>query len=169
MKVDPFIVPIPEKYLNSRDPQERDFYRYLVRFLHDLWRRTGGGDDAIELITNTTITGNDTGASALSEIFNRIEQQQLVANNVPRFAEYNPVTATRDYTAAPYDFVNAKNNARITLPSYGSVIVRNGDGSRIELWADGRDINDKKFIEIRRQGTALFLQYFIDDDEWFIR
>lgn len=167
MKVDPFIVPVPDAFQNNRETQ--DYFRYLHRFLHDLWKRTGGGDDLIETTVNTTITGNDTSSGALSEIFDRIEQQQLIANNVPQFAEYNPVTANRDYTASPYDFVNAKNKARITLPPYGSVIVRNGDGSRIELWADGREINGKKMLELRRQGTALFLQYFIDDNEWFIR
>jgi hypothetical protein len=45
-KVDPFVAPIPRKFLN--DPELRPFFEYLNRFLHDLVIRTGGGTDAIE-------------------------------------------------------------------------------------------------------------------------
>lgn len=44
-QVDPFIQPIPKKIL--QDPEVRDYFQYLHRFLHDLWVRTGGGDDQI--------------------------------------------------------------------------------------------------------------------------
>lgn len=45
-KVDPFVAPIPRKFLN--DPELRPFFEYLNRFLHDLFIRTGGGEDVIE-------------------------------------------------------------------------------------------------------------------------
>ena len=44
-KVDPFIVKWPNKWV--RDPEIGPVLQYLNRFLHDLWQRTGGGDDAI--------------------------------------------------------------------------------------------------------------------------
>lgn len=46
--VDPFVAPIPRKFLN--DPELRPFFEYLNRFLHDLFIRSGGGDDEIEVI-----------------------------------------------------------------------------------------------------------------------
>jgi len=46
--VDPFIQPIPEIF--ASDPVLRAYWEYLHRFLHDIWIRTGGGDDAIEII-----------------------------------------------------------------------------------------------------------------------
>lgn len=45
MQVDPFVIPIPEQF--RKDPNVNAFMQYLVRFLHDLWTRTGAGDDAI--------------------------------------------------------------------------------------------------------------------------
>jgi len=53
-KVDPFTAPIPPKFLN--DPELRPFFEYLNRFLHDLFVRTGGGDDAIENIEESSVT-----------------------------------------------------------------------------------------------------------------
>jgi outer membrane murein-binding lipoprotein Lpp len=57
-KVDPFVAPIPRKFLN--DPELRPFFEYLNRFLHDLFIRTGGGDDSIESIEEATAAEADT-------------------------------------------------------------------------------------------------------------
>jgi len=44
-QVDPFVIPIPKALL--ADPEVRFYHEYLNKFLHDLWIRTGGGNDAI--------------------------------------------------------------------------------------------------------------------------
>ncbi len=44
-EVDPFVAPIPKPW--AEDPEIAPFAVYLNRFLHDLWVRTGGGDDLI--------------------------------------------------------------------------------------------------------------------------
>jgi hypothetical protein len=44
-KVDPFVAPIPRPW--AEDPEVEPFARYLNRFLHDIWIRTGGGTDII--------------------------------------------------------------------------------------------------------------------------
>jgi hypothetical protein len=46
VNVDPFVIRWPKKW--ESDPELRDVLRYLNRFLHDLWIRTGGGPDLIE-------------------------------------------------------------------------------------------------------------------------
>lgn len=56
--VDPFVAPIPRKFLE--DPETRPFFEYLNRFLHDLFIRTGGGDDAIEAIEEVAAAEADT-------------------------------------------------------------------------------------------------------------
>jgi hypothetical protein len=43
--VDPFIIQWPQKWV--RDPEIGPVVTYLNRFLHDLYLRTGGGNDAI--------------------------------------------------------------------------------------------------------------------------
>jgi len=44
-KVDPFVIKWPIQWLT--DPEIEPVIRYLNRFLHDLWIRTGGGNDDI--------------------------------------------------------------------------------------------------------------------------
>lgn len=44
-RVDPFLIPIPRKILEDRE--SRVYFEYLNRFLHDLWARTGGGNDDV--------------------------------------------------------------------------------------------------------------------------
>lgn len=44
-QVDPFLLPIPRAL--RQDKETRVFMEYLVRWNHDMWQRTGGGDDAI--------------------------------------------------------------------------------------------------------------------------
>lgn len=46
VRVDPFLHPIPKELL--KNPATRAFFEYLIRFLHDLWKRTGGGNDLID-------------------------------------------------------------------------------------------------------------------------
>lgn len=166
-RVDPFVIPIPPELL--KDPQTREFFEYFVRWAYDIWIRTGGGDDAVENANieekypwELTPLPEDNSASPLHFVTNQVE--------VDRF---NAVSKSIDYVASDFDFVNAKSKATITLPEYprdGSVvIVRNGDGLPIKLNGNGRLINGQSAGIIYRKGTALTLQYFIDDNEWFAR
>ena len=70
-KVDPFVAPIPRKFLN--DPELRPFFEYLNRFLHDLFIRTGGGDDAIEAVQEVAAAEADT--SRLFATIKRLERR----------------------------------------------------------------------------------------------
>ena len=70
-KVDPFVAQIPRKFLN--DPELRPFFEYLNRFLHDLFIRTGGGDDAIEGIEEVAAAEADT--SRLFATIKRLERR----------------------------------------------------------------------------------------------
>jgi len=87
--------------------------------------------------------------------------------------EYRAVTVTTNYTALDKDFVNAKSGATITMPEFPSendtIIIRNGDGTKIGLSGNGKNINGSKTGLINRQSTSLVLQYFIDTDEWLVR
>lgn len=48
-RVDPFVIPIPPELL--KDPQTREFFEYFVRWAHDIWLRTGGGNDAVDRLS----------------------------------------------------------------------------------------------------------------------
>ncbi len=43
--VDPFMVQIPPKLME--DKETREFFEYFVRWAHDMWIRSGAGDDAV--------------------------------------------------------------------------------------------------------------------------
>lgn len=44
-KVDPFVIPLPQKL--AGDPELAPFFRYLSKWNHDMWQRTGAGNDDI--------------------------------------------------------------------------------------------------------------------------
>ena len=50
VSVDPFVIPIPQKWLN--DPELAPTVQYMWRFLYDLWSRTGAGDDYVSDLTD---------------------------------------------------------------------------------------------------------------------
>lgn len=58
-QVDP-LYPVPAKLAN--DPEAGPYFQFLHRFLHDLWNRTGGGNDLVDSTgqvgDDETITGN---------------------------------------------------------------------------------------------------------------
>jgi len=84
-----------------------------------------------------------------------------------------PTTETTNVTMVDYQFVNAKNSITVTFPQYpvenSFVIVRNGDGSKITLDGNGKNINGSSSGVLRRATTTIEFFYFIDDDEWFAR
>lgn len=44
-KVDPFVIPIPMAL--NKDPEVRRYFEYLNRWAHDMWVRSGAGDDKL--------------------------------------------------------------------------------------------------------------------------
>lgn len=72
-KVDPFVIQWPEKWM--QDNEIRPVIEYLNRFLHDLFIRTGGGDDLIEAVAETTAAEADTSRllSAISRLEKRVK------------------------------------------------------------------------------------------------
>lgn len=63
--VDPYIQRIPKKFLE--DPETREWAVYLNRFLHDMWVRSGAGNDFI--------ADSQTGAQTTIASINQIQQQ----------------------------------------------------------------------------------------------
>lgn len=102
------------------------------------------------------------------------ETQSFIYPTLPSVTQsFNAVSVTNNYAALDYDFINAKNRAVITFPrcpdENSVIIVRNGDGSKITLGGNGRNINGSTTGALQREGTAITFQYFIDSNEWFAR
>jgi len=87
--------------------------------------------------------------------------------------KWNAVSVQSGYTMNSWDFVNAKLNAVITFPLYpdegDGIVVRNGDGSRIKLIGNGRNINGSSTGLLQRKSTSIEFYYFINDNEWLAK
>ena len=164
-EVDPRLGQIPKELLKDREV--RLYFEDLERFLHDSWVRTGGGNDEIANLDIRESYPWPTGiqSSDISKVFNFPQ-----ATDDSRF---RAVTATQSYTANDFEFINAKGNSTITLVKYpvenSVIIIRNGDGSTINLDGNGKTINGSLTGAIRREQTAIELYYFIDSDEWLVK
>lgn len=180
IKVDPFLHPIPSEL--SKNKETRAFFEYFVRWAHDIWLRTGGGDDEI---ANTStresfpwdISESDSGdyGANLSSLYGQDQEtEQAFAYPTDHAVKaYRAVTPTADYTALDHDFINATDNITILFPRHPSenavFIVRNGDGSTIRLDGNGRMMNSELTGTIVSKGTSIEFYYFIDSNEWFAR
>ena len=61
--VDPFVVPIPKAFGKTNTPEEvevHEYFLYLHRHLHDMWQRSGGGNDNLEDVVD--VIGGEEGA-----------------------------------------------------------------------------------------------------------
>lgn len=156
-RVDPYIIKIPAFFANHEDVDVRQWFNYDNLWKHDIWVRTGGGTDLVEEGVSTeteTITQTSTASS---------DSQ----------GGFNAITITSNYTANDYDFVNAKQGARITFPQFPQqnsvIIIRNGDGSGIRLDGNGKNINGSSTGSLTQQETSIEFYYFIESDEWFAK
>ena len=167
-KVDPFLHPIPPELLQNRET--RAFFEYFVRWAHDMWARSGGGDDdiasaQIEESFPWDLSDSSNGGSAnISMLYPSPEAETNT---------FRAVSVASNYTALPFEFVNAANGAVIAFPpspkENGIIVVRNGDGSTIGLDGSGKNINGSTTGELKRKGTAIEFYYFIESDEWLAK
>lgn len=164
--VDPRLQQIPKEL--QQDFNVRVYFEELERFLHDLWARTGGGTDIVE---SAAIEEKYPWPTAQLASEAKEFQYPLILSNAEQV--FNAVTVTGSYTAMPYDFINAKSNAQITFPAYPEensvIIIRNGDGSKITLSGNGRNINGSAAGVLRRESTSIEFYYFIESNEWFAK
>lgn len=90
-KVDPFVIQWPRQWI--ADAEIAPTIKYLNRFLHDLWIRTGGGEDLID----EAVTGSVTESGAVAR--QRAILNQL-ANRVQCLEERSAESATLSKLAA---------------------------------------------------------------------
>ena len=57
-KVDPFVIPIPLAL--NKDAETRKYFEYLNRWAHDMWVRSGAGDDNLSVVSSDSNRKADT-------------------------------------------------------------------------------------------------------------
>ena len=109
----------------------------------------------------------------VNQLADEINAFQYPAIQQQEQAVFTAKTITSNYTALPFDFINAVNGSTITFPQYPEensvIIVRNGDNSTINLNGNGKNINGSSTGVLQRQGTSIEFYYFIDSNEWFAK
>lgn len=164
VKVDPFIAPIPKKILN--DPELKPFFEYFVRWAHDTWVKIGGATDPIS--ENST---RESYPWSLDANIPQITPSPTLFDTSTNIRTFNNVTATKNYTALPWDWINAKKKSTITFPEFPAdgdeIIVRNGDDFNIGLNANGKKINGSSTGIIRDKYSSIRFKFSLVEDEWF--
>ncbi len=192
-RVDPFLIPIPRKILEDRE--SRVYFEYLNRFLHDLWTRTGGGNDDVaesqigELYEPGIETSNvdelvddlevDAAIFGIASNNNqeRIEELEIDSEMFPRQdaeapdGNFDIVVVTSDYTSESNQVivVNSDNPVVITANPF----AEDGEFFHVIRYGTGlvsvqspKLINGQAIKTIIRQYTAPKHLFIADLDTW---
>ena len=167
-KVDPFLHPVPPELLQNRET--REFFEYFVRWAHDMWVRSGGGNDDI---ANAQIEESFPWDLSDNSGVYSANVSMLYPAHDSQPNGLRAVSVSTDYTALPFEFVNATLSATVTFPQNPQendiIVIRNGDGSTINIDGNGRTINGSLTGTLAREGTAIEFYYFIGSDEWLAK
>lgn len=166
-QVDPFIHPIPKEFLSNHST--RSYYEYLHRFLHDLWKRTGGGSDLVA----------DTGTREAYPWSQDDAGEEIKQDSVSNYS-YNEIRIEKltkkvinreSYTCSDNMFILMQNNSKLTLPKHpvrDSVVwFFKQDSTLATINGNGRKINGVNGnITFRKPGIGRQVHYFEDIGEW---
>ncbi|MBL4651270.1 MAG: hypothetical protein JKY53_00185 [Flavobacteriales bacterium] len=127
--VDPFVIEWPEVW--TEDPQIAPVIIYLNRFLHDLWIRSGGGDDAIAETQIGELYEPGIQTSNVDEIAEELEIAQEMAFN-PVIAPVELITIAAGVTAfttTGNQIIICNNTAELTI----TLNLNPDDGEKITV------------------------------------
>lgn len=82
MKVDPFVITWPQQWIN--DPEIAPVLNYLNRFLHDLWVRTGGGNDEIDDLQDLLLGSDSRRITEVRQLTKRVRQLELELDSMKK-------------------------------------------------------------------------------------
>lgn len=190
MKVDPFIAPIPKKILN--DQELRPFFEYFVRWAHDLWIRTGGGDDAItstqnrDLYDSTAFAGFAATLDDIDQDISLIKPEDHHDHSVSIFenTEYqdNSVSVcllngsyfqsiSTNLTTSGNQTLVCTAALTVTLndkPQDGETVRVKSTNGDVTISGNGKNIDGESTYTIVVNYECINCVYSVLDDEWFI-
>ena len=165
---------IPKKIL--ADKELRDYFYQLQNTVYGLFLAIVDGDSTvIDDLQQSDIY--DTQGPSQSDIEDEyLTIDSLIPDSGPLFVQFNPVSKNTNYTALDFGFIEAEQGITVSLPEYpddaSEVIVANGDGSRITIDGNGKQIKRKsltKTLTSFNEGTTLHFQYFVERGYWRTR
>lgn len=192
-KLAPYIVKIPQAFLDLNDPEVIEWFNYDNKWKSDINLNLAFGD-AITNITNsesfetsTTASEYHSNTAELAQTedlipgeqyqeFKRELEQTEDLIPVIRYREFIPDIVTSDVIAVDNDFKDIRNSSTVTLDSNAGwndqIITCNGDGSNVVVKSDiemryaGK--KDTAF-NLNREGTSIHWYLFTSGSEKFWR
>lgn len=147
--VDPFVIQWPKRWLDDREIEP--VIRYLNRFLHDLWQRSGGPVDSVS-----------------NSVYESIYFSKEAA---PLIAKRKIVETSSNYTTAGNEIVVVNSEVTITLNNLPRIeeqpIIINNAGT-VTISGNGKNIiGDSSYVSLAQYETIRPV-YAVGSDEWFI-
>ena len=180
--VDPFVIKWPDKW--ETDPDIGPVVHYLNRFLHDLWLRTGGGDDAIAETQNGELYETGVESASITELANDLNDDTFTIDTESQDNEdswqpaiekvWGKSVVTSETYLSDYGIYMVGNGAKVYLPEYpdidSEVIVINRDNKRITVNGNGNDVklaNDvSDSVSWITAGKSVHFYWFEDGPYW---
>lgn len=180
--VDPFVIKWPDKW--ETDPEIGPVIHYLNMFLHDIWLRTGGADDAVSEVQVGELYETGIESATVTEIQQNLDGDTFAIDTESQDNEdsWQPVIErvldkrrVSDNTySSNYSMLSVRNGKRVYLPEYpdfdSEVIVINEDGSGITVDGNGNDIrirgNTDKSVNWSSAGQSINFHWFEQGPWW---
>lgn len=122
--VDPFVVELPAKLAN--DPEVGPYFFYLNKFLHDIFERTGGGDDLVaggaQLTANQTFSGLNTFSQTVTLVSVTIGGNVVLQGQGAAVADAAAPSAITAYTPHASGAVTVTSNAATDLDTAAAAL-----------------------------------------------
>lgn len=196
IRVDPFLHPIPN--FLTRDKETREFFEYWIRWSHDMWARTGGGDDAVaetqigelyepgiqtsnadELVDELLNADNFAGFELLERIEELESDMELFAaqsvdiDTISETVAGAVVVTSSNYTTDGNEIVIATSNITATLnsaPADGErvSVKRATTAGTVTIDGNGNNIDGSSTATLLYNYETITMIYSVDNDEWLI-
>jgi hypothetical protein len=180
--VDPFVIKWPNAWLT--DPEVGPVVQYLNRFLHDLWLRTGGGDDAITEVQIGELYETGIESATVTELEQELNDYDFYILPEPEDVDEPNYTTERVWDkrrvsgntyASDYSMLSVSGGKTVYLPAYpdvnSEVIVINEDGQSVSVEAQGNDIRIRgttdKAVDWSEAGQSINF-YWFEDGPWWV-
>lgn len=126
VNVDPFVIPIPQKWLT--DPDLAPTVQYLWRFLYDMWLRSGGGNDALSNLEDSALYDVGIKGAEIAEITKQIEELRIQSEII-----ISSVSAMHDSLSKQIAAIEAMDNTLLLMAEITEI------RKRLEALENGND------------------------------
>ena len=117
-KVDPFVIQWPSKWM--QDDEIRPVIQYLDRWLHDMFVRSGGGDDTLG---DLEVEGSGTSTAMISRLSNRLSNLEQDSDNTMMLASIIKRIKDIENTQEPTDTAAVNSAIKSTIDKRYALLV----------------------------------------------